>query len=431
MSDLAINGGPKVRTKLFPAHRPVGSEEAAAAGEVIDSGVLSKFLGAWHEDFFGGPMVNALEAAWAERFGAKHAITVNSNTSGLFCAMAAIGIEPGDEVIVCGFSMSISAVAPLLYGGVPVFADLEPDYFCLSVDAVAEKITQRTKAILVVDLFGQIYDAAGINALARQHGLKVVEDCAQAPGVQLNGSYAGTLGDIGVFSLNYHKHIHTGEGGIIVTDDDALAEKMKMVRNHAESVVGPRGYSDLTNMLGFNFRMTEVEAAIGLTQLGKLDALLSKRLDNVSYLEKELDFVEAMTAPRVRHGAGHAYYQHAYRWDAEVAGVDRNSFIEAVKAELPPFALREAEGVKLGYGYVRPLYWLPIFQDDPRTSNFTKQLPSYADTACPILERLHTTELIHHEFMVPSMHVSDMDDVIGAFCKVWAARHSLVSKGMS
>ena len=425
MTDLAINGGPKVREKLFPAHCPVGKEEAAAVANVMESGVLSKYLGAWHADFYGGPTVQALETAWAVKFEAKHAVSVNSNTSGLFCAMGAIGIEPGDEVIVCGYSMSISAVAPLLYGGIPVFADLEEDCFCLSAESVATKITPRTKAILVVDLFGQIYDAAGINALAKKHGLKVVEDCAQAPGAKLGNKYAGTLGDIGVFSLNYHKHIHSGEGGMIVTDDDDLAEKMRMIRNHAESVVGPRDWPDLTNMLGFNFRMTEVEAAIALTQIDKLDGLLAKRFDNIAYIEQELAFITAMTPPKVREGATHAYYQHAYLWDVDAAGVHRNTFMEAVKAELPMFELRETEGVKLSYGYVKPLYKLPIFASTSRSSNFTQQLPDYSDVTCPVLEELHYKTLVHHEFMVPSMDFSDIDDVVAAFDKVWRGRNQL------
>lgn len=425
MSDLAIHGGKKVREKLFPAHRPVGMEEATAVADVMKSGVLSKYLGAWHADFYGGPTVKALENAWAKHFDVKHAVAVNSNTSGLYCAMGAIGIEPGDEVIVCGYSMSISAVAPLLYGGIPVFADLENDYFCLSADSVAEKINPRTKAILVVDLFGQTYDAYGINSLAEKHGLKVVEDCAQAPNAKLDGKFAGTLGDVGVFSLNYHKHIHSGEGGIIVTNDDSLAEKMRMIRNHAEAVVGPREWPDLTNMLGFNYRMTEVEAAIALTQIDKLEELMAKRLNNIAYIEKELSFVTAMKPPKVRAGATHAYYQHAYIWDDKIAGVSRNVFVDAVKAELPCFELRETEGVKLGYGYVKPLYKLPIFASNSRKSNFTQQLPDYSGVSCPVLEELHYTTLLHHEFMVPSMSHQDIDDVVAAFDKVWHARHQL------
>lgn len=425
MTELAIYGGPKVREKLFPAHRAVGEEEAAAVASIMESGVLSKYLGAWHVDFYGGPTVRALETAWAERFGVKHAISVNSNTSGLFCAMGAIGIEPGDEVIVCGYSMSISSVAPLLFGGIPVFADLESDYFCLSKESIEKKITTRTKAILIVDLFGQVYDVPGINSIAEKYGLKVVEDCAQAIGAKFGKRYAGTLGDIGVFSLNYHKHIHSGEGGMIVTDDDTIAEKMRMIRNHAETVVGQREWSDLHNMIGFNFRMTEIEAAIALSQLRKLDSLLAKRLDNVAYIEAGLDFITAMTAPKVRENATHVYYQHAYLWDSTVAGISRNTFIDAVKAELPAFELRESEGVKLGYGYVRPLYKLPIFASNSRSSNFTKQLPDYSKVACPVLEDLHYKSLVHHEFMVPSMSHSDIDDVVAAFDKVWHNRAQL------
>ena len=428
MSELAILGGEKLRTKLFPAHVTVGAEEVESATSVLKGGVLSKYLGAWHADFFGGPVIQSLEKAWAKKFGSKHAIAVNSNTSGLYAAMGAIGIEPGDEVIVCGYSMAISAVAPLLYGGIPVFADLEADCFCLSADAVEQKITSRTKAILVVDLFGQAYDSKNINRIAQKHGIKVVEDCAQAPGGMSKGKFSGTLGDIGVFSLNYHKHIHCGEGGMIVTDDDNLADKLRMICNHAESIVGPREYSDISNMLGFNFRMTEVQAAISLSQLEKLDTLLETRIANVAYIENQLSFIDALKKPCVRSGTKHAFYGHAFLWDSVVAGIHRNTFIDAVKAELPAFELRESEGVKLGYGYVRPIYKLPIFTRDLNRSNFTRQLPDYSNTFCPVLERLHEKELVNHDFMVPSMKTADMDDVAAAFEKVWAARHRLKSQ---
>ena len=171
MSQLALFGGTKVRNRPFPAHKPVGEEETAAVADVMNKGVLSKFLGAWHDDFYGGPMVNRLEKAWSEHFGSKHSISVNSNTSGIICAMGAIGITPGDEVIVCGYSMSISAVAPLFYGGVPVFADLEPELFCLDPEEIEKKITKKTKAIIVVDLFGQVHNADAINKIAKKYNL--------------------------------------------------------------------------------------------------------------------------------------------------------------------------------------------------------------------------------------------------------------------
>lgn len=427
-SDLAIHGGPKVREALFPAHVTVGEEEKAAVCAVIDSGILSNYLGAWHENFMGGREVRACEAAWAAKFGARHALSVNSNTSGMIAALGAVGVGPGDEVIVTAYSMSASATAPLLWGATPIFADVEPDMFCLSVDSVARVITPRTKAILVVDLFGQPFDAPGLRALADKHGLVIIEDCAQAPGAALNGTPAGLLGDIGIFSLNYHKHIHSGEGGIILTNDDALAERIALIRNHAESVVGPKGVNDLTNMIGHNFRMTEIEAAIARIQLSKLDGLLQARWERVAYFEERMAGFEALTMPKVRAGGTHAYYVHACLWNTE-CGVNRNTFIDAVKAELPFFTLREREGVKLGYGYVRPIYLLPAFAQRVSIGGSMGALASswqdYVPGLCPVVEDLHYRRLVSHEFIVPSMSFADIDDVVRAFDKVWNARHSL------
>jgi dTDP-4-amino-4,6-dideoxygalactose transaminase len=433
MMKLAIHGGRPVREKPFPAHNTIGEEEKSAVNRVLDSGVLSKFLGCWHADFYGGTEVHALEQEWATHFGAKHAIAVNSCTSGLFCAVGAIGVEPGDEIIVTPYTMSATATAPLIFNAVPVFADIEAAHFCLDPEAVREKITPRTKAIMVVDLFGQPYDTAGINALASEHGLFVIEDTAQALGAMQAGKFAGTLGHIGVYSLNYHKHIHCGEGGIIVTDDDDLAERMRLIRNHAEAVVEAKGVSNLINMIGFNFRLPEMEAAVARCQLRKLPALLQKRQENSGYLSERLAQIPAITPPRVRHNCTHAYYVHACRFNEDMAGVSRNAFVDAVKAELPPFARREAEGVKLSYGYVKPLYLQPLFQQQIaygskgfpfRSSEFTSTV-DYRKGSCPTTERLHEQELFIHEFMVPSMTVKDLEDVVTAFEKVWENRTQL------
>ncbi|MFK7941509.1 MAG: DegT/DnrJ/EryC1/StrS family aminotransferase [Paracoccaceae bacterium] len=427
-NELAIKGGPKVREALFPAYVTVGQDEKTKVNEVIDSGILSNYLGAYHENFMGGPYVRECEAAWAERFGAGHAIAVNSNTSGLVAALGAIGVGPGDEVIVTPYSMSASAVAPLFWGATPVFADVEPDMFCLDAASVERAITPATKAILVVDLFGLPYDVAGIGALAKQHGLKIIEDCAQAPGATWNGRSAGLLGDIGIFSLNYHKHIHSGEGGILLTHDDDLAQRLALIRNHAESVVGPMGITDLTNMIGHNFRMTEIEAAIATVQLGKLDGLLAERLDRVAYFEQAMAGFEALTMPKLRDGATHAYYVHACLWNTDL-GVDRNAFVDAVKAELPCFELREKEGVKLGAGYVRPIYLLPAFQHRIGIGSgggpLAEAQQDFAQGLCPVVEDLHFNRLVSHEFILPSMERSDIDDVVRAFEKVWDQRQSL------
>ncbi len=428
MAKLAINGGTKIRTTPFPAYKTVGEEEKRAVMEVLDSGVLSRYLGCWHDDFLGGPRVRALEEEWADYFNVKHAIAVNSCTSGLYCAIGASGISPGDEVIVSPYTMSASATAAVVYGAVPVFADVEEDCFCLDPDSVEERITDRTKAIVVVDIFGQPYDAQRINAIARKHGLTVIEDCAQAPDAKLDGRFAGTLGDIGVFSLNYHKHIHCGEGGIIVTDDDTLADKLRLIRNHAESVVGDMGFEDLTNMVGFNYRMTEMEAAVASCQLRKLHKLVDERISNCEYLEDALADIPALTPPRKRENARHAYYTHAFKFDENMAGIPRERFIEAVKAELPVTTMREGEGVLIGCGYVKPLYLLPMYQKRRAFGKGSYPFPdnrTYPKGLCPVVERMHFKELFSHEMMRPPMSRGDLDDVAAAFHKVWRHRDEI------
>jgi dTDP-4-amino-4,6-dideoxygalactose transaminase len=269
--------------------------------------------------------------------------------------------------------------------------------------------------------------------LARKHGLRVIEDTAQAPGAQYHGKFAGTLGDIGVYSLNYHKHIHCGEGGVVVTDDNTLADRVRLIRNHAEAVVEAKGVTDLINMIGFNFRMTEMEAAVARCQLKKLPELLEKRLENQHYLAERLGQIPAITPARVREGCKHAFYVDACTFNEAIAGVCRDRFIEAVRAELPVFQGREAEGVKLSCGYVRPLYLQPIFQKKtaygsdgfPFNNPWRQNDISYNKGICPVCERMHEKELFIHEMMLPSMAYDDMDDVVRAFEKVWENRHTL------
>ncbi len=430
---LAINGGEKLRTTPFPAYNTIGIEEEEAVLRVLRSGKLSTFLGTWHDDFFGGPEVRALESEWAAYFGVKHAISVNSATSGLYAAVGACGISPGDEVIVSAYTMSASATAALVYGAIPVFADIEEDFYCLDVKSIEAKITAKTKAIIVVDIFGQPYDAVAINALAKKHNLFVIEDTAQAPGAMLGEKYAGTLGDIGVYSLNYHKHIHSGEGGIIVTDDDTLADKLRLIRNHAEAVLSARGIKDkseLINMVGYNYRMTEIEAAIARCQLKKLPSLLTQRLENTAYLNEQLGQIPCIKPTKIREGAKHAFYVHPLTFDATVAQMHRNRFIDAVKAELPPTLLREESMVLLSYGYVKPLYLQPLYQERIAFGRdgypFSLSDITYPKGLCPITEAMHFDHLVTHEFMRPGMSKADMDDVIGAFQKVWENRSELL-----
>jgi len=429
MNNLAVSGGKPVRIKMFPANITIGQEEKNAVNRVLESGILSKYLGSHHENFMGGPEVRALEEEWAEYFDVKHAIAVNSATSGLYCAVGAIGIEPGDEVIVPPFTMSATVMAPIIYGGMPVFVDIESDYFCIDPEKIREKITSKTRAIMCVDLFGHPCNYNEIKKIAAENDLKIIEDCSQSPGAKYDGRIAGTISDIGVFSLNYHKHIQCGEGGIIVTNNDSFAERLSLIRNHAEAVVEEKKIEDLTNMVGFNFRMTEIEATIARCQLQKLEEFNSIRIENANYISNKLRDIPAITVPRVSPSCKHVYYVHACKFNKGLAEISRNTYINAVKAELMPFEKRESEGVKLNSGYVNPLNKLPLFKKKIAFGSkgypFVKEQQSYFDSEYEVAESMQENELFIHEFILPSMTKVDMDDVADAFYKVWDKRSYL------
>lgn len=421
MPQLAIKGGEPVRKRLFPAYNTIGKEEKEAVQKVLDSGNLSQYLGVWADDFFGGTTVRKFEEAWCRTLNVQYAVSVNSNTSGLFASIGACGIGPGDEVIVSPYTMSASAIAPVVYGGVPVFADIDPDSFCLDPKSVEAKITPRTKAILIVHIFGHPADMDAMMAIAKKYKLKVIEDCAQAPMGKYKGRYVGTIGDIGVFSLNYHKHIHTGEGGVVVTNNANLAERVQLIRNHAENVIEAKGITDLTNMIGYNYRMTEVEAAIGIEQLKKLPTLLEQRLQNAVFLHEALGSITGLSSTAwVEEPSLHTFYVQPLKYDQSFFGLHRNDFVNAVKAEIPSAILRETAPL-IGAGYVRPLYLQPIYQQRAAFAFNNDRFQSkvdYSKGICPVTERMHFNELITHEYMRPGMTRGDMEDVVRAFEKV-------------
>ncbi len=415
---LALLGGPKTIDRTFKRYNPIGQEEVQAAKAVIESGVLSQFIGVWHEDFFGGPKVKEFEKQCADYFGVKHAITVNSWTSGLIAAVGAIGIEPGDEIIVTPWTMCASAAAILHWNAIPVFADIDPDTFCIDPASVEANITPHTKAIMAVDIFGQSSDMEALMAIAQRHGLKVIADTAQAPGAFYQGKYAGTLADVGGYSLNYHKHIHTGEGGILVTNDDALAERLQLIRNHAEAVVGDKGVTNLSNMVGYNFRLGEIECAIGIEQLKKLHGYVDRRQQVAARLNAGLAGLAGIKTPTVMAGSTHAYYVYAMVLDVDGLGVSRAKIIDALRAE----------GVSgLGAGY-QNIHLLPVFQNKiafgskgfPWTADICHRDVSYAKGICPGAEELHDKTYMGFAMCVNDLSDDDVDLIVAAFHKVWS-----------
>jgi perosamine synthetase len=437
MSKLAILGGTPVRTADFPNRVSMGPEEKAAAMRVLDSDVLSGFVGAAGQFFDGGKEVRAFESLWASSYGFKHAISVNSWTTGLQTAIGAIGIEPGDEVICPPYTMSASAVVALFYGGIPIFADLDPARYTLDPASVESRITPRTKAIMVVHLFGYPADMDAIMAIARKHNLKVIEDAAQAPGVLYRGRPVGAIGDIGGFSLNFHKHIHTGEGGLLVTNDDNLALRSRLIRNHGENAAEAYGVEDISNTIGSNYRFTELQAAIASEQFRKLQGFLAHRTGLGRYLDGRLAQMPGLSIQKLEPGSTHSYYMYPIRYDETVHGVPRNAFLRAVAAELPK--PRFWDTTPLAEGYVKPLYLNPVYQKQiaigrkgfPFTCNPGVKY-SYPKGLCPVVERLYEKELMLSPLVREGMQQRDIQDFADAIEKVVAnmaeLRNSPVSR---
>jgi dTDP-4-amino-4,6-dideoxygalactose transaminase len=423
MSKLAILGGTPIRTNDFPNRVSMGGEEKKAALRVLDSDILSGFVGAAGKFFNGGKEVVDFETLWAQTYAFKNAISVNSWTTGLQVAVGAVGIEPGDEVICPPYTMSASATAVLFYGGIPIFADLDPNRYTLDPLAIERCITSRTKAIMVVHLFGYPADMDAIMAIAKKHDLKVIEDAAQAPGVLYKGRPVGAIGDVGGFSLNFHKHIHTGEGGLLVTNNDEIALRCRLIRNHGENATEAFAVEDISNTIGSNYRFTELQAAIGIEQFKKLQGFLEHRAKLGRYLDSRLISIPGLTVQHIESGSTHSYYMYPVRFDENILGISRNTFLRAVAAELPE--PKYWDTTPFAEGYVKPLYLNPVYQKKIALGkkgfpfNFNPGITyDYPKGLCPITEKLYEKELLLSPLVREGMGIEDIKDFADAIDKV-------------
>ncbi len=417
MPALALLGGTKLRTKEFAPQQDFGDEEKRLVMEVLDSKVLSGFLASPGEKCMGGEKVKTLEGLFKDHFKVKHALAVHAATAGLHAAVAAINVDPGDEILVTPYSMCASATAIVMHNAIPVFVDIDENTFCIDPKKIEKAITPRTKAVIVVHLFGYPARMDEIMLIAKKHGLKVIEDAAQAPGSTYKGRALGTIGDIGVFSFNQNKTISTGEGGIAVTNDDELAKRISLIRNHGEVVVDQYSVQTVAGIVGYNYRMTELEAAVGIAQFKKLDRLTAHRVRLAEYLTKKLQpFASIITTPRIEGSSKHVYFVYPMKFNAAQAGIHRNKFVEAVRAE----------GVPLFAGYVRPIYHEPMFQQllaygdggfPFKGPHMTKDI-SYPKGLAPVCERMHFEELMTTTVCRFPLSEADVDDLVRAVGKV-------------
>ena len=341
------------RSRSVARRATLMQEDITAANEVLNRGVLSDFFGSPGAFSNGGTEVKAFETAICNKFNYKFAISVNSWSSGLLVALLALDLPAGSEVLVPTTTMSASITAVYQAGLVPVLIDIEENFFSIDVVKAASAINQKTRAILVVHLFGHPANMEAIAALASTHNLRVVEDAAQSPGAKWNGDYVGALLDVGGFSFNYHKHIHCGEGGVIVTNNEQIAERCQLLRNHAENF--PR--SDLfthTSQVGYNFRLSELHAAIGRSQLNRLDQFVGHRNRLHRKFSEILFDADYIQLPQVSQSATHSFYIYPIIFRSDEVSFSRTELVHEVNIK---FGIGEIwEQTPMTEGYVLPLH---------------------------------------------------------------------------
>lgn len=405
---LAIEGGPPIRSVPLPnvggkPGRDLGDEELANLREVIDSGRL--FV-------HGGKFVQQFEQEFANLLGVKHAIASTSGTAAIHVAVGTINPNPGDEIITSPITDMGSIIGILAQNAIPVFADLDMQTYTLLPESVESCITDRTKAILVVHLFGHPTDMDAIMEIAQRYGLWVIEDCAQAYLAEDNGRLVGTMGHLACFSMQQSKHMTTGDGGVTVTNDDRLAERARLFvdKGWPRHPGAPRGYL----FLGMNYRMNELTGAVACAQVKKVQSVVERRRAVAQAITQRISEISGVNSPVVRDGCKHSWWLYPITIDQSVLGVSPQEFAKALSAE----------GIPAEQGYIgEPIYMSPLFQN----------AETYGDLGCPftcpyanareyrlpdtpnaveILKNIVT--LACNEFFTPN----DVEDISNAVAKV-------------
>lgn len=344
-----------------------------------------------------GEAVRAFEKEFAEYIGVKHAIGINSGTAALHIAIAALNIGPGDEVIVPPFTFIATASSILHNNAIPIFADIDNKSYCLDPESVKEKITDKTKAIIPVHLAGIGADTRALQQIAEDHNLFIIEDAAQSIGTRCYSKKVGSVGDIGCFSFYPSKNITTGEGGMITTNNDTIAEQCRLLRHHGE----PSWYT--YDRLGYNYRMTEIQGAIGKVQLRRIDEFIKIRNRNAHYLTNAIKEIKGIIPPYIPEYCEPAFNYWIGRIQPESIGLNKMQFIE----KLPMSKVL----------YPRPLYKTKLFQQKiaypkgcPWSCPFYGKKIDYNSVNLPIVEKV--TKEIFALDIHPKITTADLDDII-------------------
>jgi dTDP-4-amino-4,6-dideoxygalactose transaminase len=376
---------------MIKVARPfVSEEEVEAVRKVLLSG-----------NYVSGDRVAEFETTFANFVGTRHAVALNSGTAALHLCLAALGVGPGDEVIVPPLTFFSTVSCVLHQNAVPIFADIDPDTYCLDPQDVARRITDRTKAIIVVHLFGQAADLDQFAALSREHNIPIIEDCAQAHGTQYHGRVVGSIGAAGAFSFFATKHMTTGEGGLITTNSAEIAESARKMRSHGMTD------RDTHVAIGYNYRMTEIAAAMGLVQLEKLETLNQKRIQFSMALIEGLSDLPWLKPPVLLPQVVHTFFWAAFQVDEAQLGCSTAQLVQR---------LRKA-GVEVRHRYHAPLYRQPVLTQG---EGFGRGCPwschHYGRTVDYAKQRLSQVEKVAGKLIGlpnhPGLTLQDIKDVI-------------------
>lgn len=386
---LAIHGGSPVRPESLPYGHQVIEEDDIQ--NVVDA--LRGFF------LTTGPLVSEYERAFAKKVGARHAVALNSGTAALHAAVFAAGVGPGDEVITTPITFVASSNCILYCGGVPVFADVEADTLNIDPLRIKEKLSDRTKAIIPVDFAGQPAAMEEVTSIANEHDLVIIEDAAHSLGASYKGSPVGSLSTMTIFSTHPVKHITTGEGGMVVTDNDEYAHRLRVFRTHGISVdanererAGDWFYE--MKDLGFNYRIPDILCALGISQLGKLERFVERRREIASRYDEFFSRINEIEPLRQRPDRESSFHLYVIRLKEELLTVGRKEVFKALKAE----------GIGVNVHYI-PLYWHPYYQ----SLGYTRGL-------CPVAESQYR-KIISLPLWA-GMSDKDVEDVICAVEKV-------------
>ena len=395
MSTLAIHGGSPVRTTPFGGWPVFGPEEEAALLAALRSGVWGSI---------DGTFVKQLEVEFAALQAARYGVSCVNGTMALSVALKALDIGPGDEVLVPPYTFIATASAALMIGAIPVFVDVDPETLLIDPSLIDAAVSPRTKAIIPVHHAGSPADMDGVMAAAKRHGLRVIEDAAQAHGAAWRGTPVGAIGDIGTFSFQSSKPINAGEGGMMTTNDAALDELLWSYRNVGRRR-GGEWYEHVR--LGWNLRMTEFQAAVLLEQMKRMPAQQAHRTEAAAYLSDRLRMIPGVVPLKVPDGVtAHSWYSYHWRWlGAADGGLPKPDFAEALRAE----------GVPVFGGYT-PLNRNQAVRDEIVRLGATKPGP------CPNAERAETDEILMFSMPILMGTHADLDDVAAAVAKVAAVR---------